>query len=104
MKKKTIDPFKKIKKSRKSFSKPRVVKAAPSEELILATEALDLIHMTSDLKLIYQRLDAITQELIDLGFESIIVGKYRLVLKDNFATKNLAWKSTPMRRFQLELA
>lgn len=100
--KKKIDPFK-VRKSRKESTSKAKVKMPKVSELTLARDALKLMIAIDELKLFYQQLDEITQQLVDQNFESITIGKYRVVLKDNFAVKNLAWKSTPMRRYQLEI-
>ncbi len=103
-KKKKIDPFKKIRKRtvRSHHHRPivKLEKKALKDTLI---RAMELVELTQDLKALYIELDEITQLLVDCNFTEGFVDGQRIYLKDNFATKNIAWKSTPMQRHRLEI-
>lgn len=50
------------------------------------------------IKPLYGELDELTDMLIGLDLN---LSKYGIAIQDNFESKNTAWKSTAMRRFEL---
>lgn len=69
----------------------------------LVRQALRVMTRIEDLKAAYKQLDELTDQLVERGFTEMTLGRRRVVLKDNFATKNTVWRSTPHRRYELEL-
>lgn len=98
MKKTKKEPFK-IKRR----SMPR--KPAMSRGRKIALErAVFLMERIEDIKMCYKELDQLTDELLRDGFTEGFIADKHIVMKDKFAIKNTVWKSTPQRRFELELA
>lgn len=95
--KKRIDPFRV--KRKKTAKKP--VRVNSKKKLL--EKAVEILLKIEDMKSSYKELDEILDMLIKREFSEGVVGKRRVILKDRFAVKNTAWKSTPMRRFELEL-
>lgn len=50
------------------------------------------------IKPLYSELDELTDMLVGLDLN---LSKYGIAIQDNFESKNTAWKSTAMRRFEL---
>jgi hypothetical protein len=63
-----------------------------------AKRAREIALALARVKPLYQELDELTELFIDAKAN---LSKYGLAIQDNFETKNTAWKSTPMRRFEL---
>ena len=95
---KKIDPFK-VRKS-----KGAVKKVPAKDQKKRLAHAMKLILKIEDIKDCYKELDEITQALLESGFTEGFVEGQHIVMKDLFAVKNTVWKSTPQRRFQLEIA
>ena len=91
-KKKKKDPF----KVRKTRAK-RSTKTVNTEIQDLALEAQNLLIFLSEAKEAYRRIDEVTEKLV--GHD---LSEYGLVIKDNFAEKNVKWKSSAFRRFEIE--
>lgn len=102
MKKIKNDPFK-VRKNRGKVKKSKSKPTAKDAKRSLA-RAVMLIEKIEDIKESYKELDLLTEELLEQGFtEGFLEGKH-IVMKDMFSVKNTIWKSTPQRRFQLEIA
>ncbi len=54
------------------------------------------------MKEMYNELDEITVQLKELGFRTEHVGERIITLVDNFATKNVAFRSHGIRRYELK--
>ena len=69
----------------------------------LVTEAESILSQLEAVKALYNRLDELTVELMDKD-----LSKSRLELVDNFLDKegkpkNVAWKASGIRRFELKV-
>ncbi len=100
--KKINDPFK-VRKNR-GKTKPSKPKPSAKDQKKRLAEALKLIVKIEGIKECYRELDSITQDLLDNGFTEGFIDGQHIVMKDLFSSKNTVWKSTPQRRFQLEIA
>jgi hypothetical protein len=102
MRKQIVDPFK-IRSSRKNRTK--VVQAKTKKPVIqtdyigLILKARKLLKQLEAVKPLYKELDAITEVLQSLGFSDA----HGIAMVDNFAAKNVVWKSSAMRRFELKI-
>lgn len=66
----------------------------------LAVEAISIIRKLESVKPLYSRLEEITEALSNAKSKDL--EKCGLELVDNFATKNVVWKSSAVRRFELK--
>lgn len=64
----------------------------------LIQEAKEVYLQLEANKELYQRMDDIIAELIELNFQ----GGDGVSLVDNFKSKNISWKVTGVRRFELK--
>lgn len=64
-------------------------------------KAKDLIQKLNDMKEVYRTMDKLTDFLV--GFPVEKLAKDGLIVHDNFE-KNVAWKSTAFKRFELKRA
>ena len=69
------------------------------ERTLLAVEAQNIMAALADYKKLYGRLDEITQILKDENLDGSGV-----IIVDNFAEKNVVWKASGIRRFELKKA
>lgn len=96
---KKSDPFK-VRKSRKDGKKPKTAKDLKKD----LSRAVQLMYKIQAIKDCYKELDVITQDLLEHGFVEGFIEDKHVVMKDLFSVKNTVWKSTPSRRFELEIA
>ena len=68
----------------------------------LARKAAKVMKELEGMKPLYTELDRLTAELIDLGMESVSLGKNKMVLIDNFSEKNTVFRPAAVRRFELK--
>lgn len=65
---------------------------------MLAIRAKEIKKHLDRVKPLYKELDEITDFFIE---HKENLTKYGIAIQDNFESANTAWKSTPMRRFEL---
>lgn len=85
----------------------KIVKLNPNRKVKvndLLERALMILNKVEAMKDFYKELDEVLEMLIEAQFTEGKIKGRRIVLKDTFASKNLKWKSTPTRRYELELA
>lgn len=68
-----------------------------------ALRAMEILKQLEKVKPLYAELDEIAQDMAKTKIPCIAIGRKHLFLKDNFAERNTAWKSTAIRRFELEV-
>lgn len=66
----------------------------------LLQEAREIHTKLEENKMLYARLDMITQELVDDKFTE----ENGVALIDKFKDKNIQWKATGIRRFELDFS
>lgn len=78
------------------------MKKVVNEDLL--RDALALLLKIERNKDLYRRLDDMIVKLKDSGFTTALVKRHMITLVDNFADdKNVSWKATAMRRYDLKL-
>lgn len=100
MKKKEIFTIKRRNGSKKAAR--RATKRIKTNDLL--ERALMILKKVEAMKDFYKELDEVLEMLIEAEFTEGKIKGQRIVLKDTFASRNLKWKSTPTRRYELELA
>lgn len=74
------------------------MKKANSKEMTrLAEEAMDIMRKLEDVKVLYGRLDEITMAL-----KGQDLSRFGLAVIDNFAEKNVVFRPSGVRRFELK--
>lgn len=67
----------------------------------LLNTAIGLLDKIEERKALYEELDLVVQELREAGFESAAWNGLDVVLKDNFAESNVAFRPAAVRRYEL---
>lgn len=98
---KKTDPFKIRKSKKRTTATPRPSAKKSKDDL---ARAVLLIRRIQEIKDMYKELDHITEKLLKQGFTEGFFEGLHIVMNDKFSTKNTVWKSTPQRRYELEIA
>lgn len=94
--------MRKKKPRRKPRSRPSVHLPDPQIQLLLL-RALALKSEIVAARRLYEVYDETIAELAAAGFQSAQVNGIPVLLVDNFAYKNVVWRATPVRRFDLQI-
>lgn len=68
----------------------------------MAKRAAEVLAQLESMKPLYNELDKLTQDLMESGATGTDLGKLKLVLVDNFETKNTVFKTTSIKRYELK--
>lgn len=65
---------------------------------MLAERAEELLHEIASLKMLYNELEEITLQLVEMN--EFNPSRY-VVIEDNFAKKNVSYKTTSVKRYEI---
>ena len=69
----------------------------------LVDRFLKLHKKTQTFKSVYAEIDEITAQLAAKNFRSYPIKKAIVILADNFASKNVAYRTTSIKRYELKI-
>lgn len=69
----------------------------------LLKRAVDIQKQLDAVKKLYGEMDEITTQLVEGGFEMSELEQHKIMLVDNFKTKNTVFKVAGVKRFELKI-